>query len=131
MGLLRQGSLLQFVDKEGHRVALADFAVNLHEEREQLTQIRQSGLWAKVLYLVFSVAEVQAFKSHPDILIRTEVLTAEAKTILSRKESELRLSDARYVVEGANLREMNTVVSYLLISFSLSQDFMDFTFFQV
>jgi cytochrome c oxidase subunit 3 len=49
------GSLLQFVDKEGHRVALADFAVNLHEEREQLTQIRQSGLWAKVLYLVFSV----------------------------------------------------------------------------
>jgi cytochrome c oxidase subunit 3 len=33
MGLLRQGgSLLQFVDKEGHRVALADFAVNLHEE---------------------------------------------------------------------------------------------------
>jgi cytochrome c oxidase subunit 3 len=50
----------------------------LHEEREQLTQIRQSGLWAKVLYLVFSVAEVQAgFKSHPDILIRTEVLTAE------------------------------------------------------
>jgi cytochrome c oxidase subunit 3 len=45
MGLLRQGgSLLQFVDKEGHRVALADFAVNLHEEREQLTQIRQSGM---------------------------------------------------------------------------------------
>jgi cytochrome c oxidase subunit 3 len=27
-----KGSLLQFVDKEGHRVALADFAVNLHEE---------------------------------------------------------------------------------------------------
>jgi cytochrome c oxidase subunit 3 len=25
----------------------------------------------------FSVAEVQGFKSHPDILIRTEVLTAE------------------------------------------------------
>jgi cytochrome c oxidase subunit 3 len=53
MGLLRQKEVLQFVDKEGHRVALADFAVNLHEEREQLTQIRQSGLWAKVLYLVF------------------------------------------------------------------------------
>jgi cytochrome c oxidase subunit 3 len=52
----------------------------------------------------FSVAEVQAgFKSHPDILIRTEVLTAKSKTI-SRKESELRLSDARYVVEGANLK---------------------------
>jgi hypothetical protein len=48
-GVLRQKEVLQFVDKEGHRVALADFAVNLHEEREQLTQIRQSGLWAKVL----------------------------------------------------------------------------------
>jgi cytochrome c oxidase subunit 3 len=30
------------------------------------------------------------------------------------------LSDARYVVEGANLKEMNTVVSYLLISFSFT-----------
>jgi cytochrome c oxidase subunit 3 len=39
------GSLLQFVDKEGHRVALADFAVNLHEEREQLTPDK-----AKVVY---------------------------------------------------------------------------------
>jgi hypothetical protein len=25
----------------------------LHEEREQLTPDKQSGLWAKVLYLVF------------------------------------------------------------------------------
>jgi cytochrome c oxidase subunit 3 len=45
------GSLLQFVDKEGHRVALADFAVNCM--RKEQNQIRQSGLWAKVLYLVF------------------------------------------------------------------------------
>jgi hypothetical protein len=56
-------------------------------------------------------------------------LTAEKQK--QRKESELRLSDARYVVEELILREMNTVVSYLLISFSLSPDFMDFTFFQV
>jgi cytochrome c oxidase subunit 3 len=100
------GSLLQFVDKEGHRVALADFAVNLHEEREQLTPDKAKWFMSEGSLPSFSVAEVQAgFKSHPDILIRTEVLTAEKqKTVLSRKESELRLSDARYVVEGANLK---------------------------
>ena len=32
------GSLLQFVDKDGKRVALADFAATLPEEREQLTK---------------------------------------------------------------------------------------------
>jgi cytochrome c oxidase subunit 3 len=49
----------------------------------------------------FSVAEVQAgFKSHPDILIELSFDCRKQKTILSRKESELRLSDARYVVEG-------------------------------
>ncbi|MFB0911279.1 MAG: cytochrome c oxidase subunit 3 [Flavobacterium sp.] len=100
------GSLLQFVDKEGHRVALADFAVDLHDEREQLTPDKAKWFMGEGSLPSFSVAEVQAgFKSHPDILIRTEVLTAKKqKTILSRKESELRLSDARYVVEGANLK---------------------------
>lgn len=100
------GSLLQFVDKEGHRVALADFAVNLHEEREQLTPDKAKWFMSEGSLPSFSVAEVQAgFKSHPDILIRTEVLTAaKQKTVLSRKESELRLSDAHYVVEGANLK---------------------------
>jgi cytochrome c oxidase subunit 3 len=54
----------------------------LHEEREQLTQIKQSGLWALPS---FSVAEVQAgFKSHPDI-IRTEVLTAEKQNNFQEK----------------------------------------------
>jgi cytochrome c oxidase subunit 3 len=78
----------------------------------------------------FSVAEVQAgFKSHPDILIRTEVLTAEKqKKTISRKESELRLSDARYVVEGANLKRNEYGSKLFADFFSLSQDFMDFTF---
>jgi cytochrome c oxidase subunit 3 len=53
----------------------------------------------------YSVAEVQAgFKAHPDLLIRTEVITKEKqKTILSRNESETRLSQAILVIEGANL----------------------------
>ncbi len=99
------GSLLQFVDKEGHRVALADFAVTLPEEREQLT--RNKGRWfmEEATLPTYSVAEVQAgFEAHPDLLIRTETITEKKqKTVLSREESIARLKDAAVVVEGANL----------------------------
>ena len=99
------GSLLQFVDKEGHRVALADFAATLPEEREQLT--RNKGRWfmEEAALPTYSVAEVQAgFEAHPDLLIRTETINKEKqKTILSREESVTRLQDAAVVVEGANL----------------------------
>jgi cytochrome c oxidase subunit 3 len=99
------GSLLQFVDKEGHRVALADFAATLPEEREQLTRSKGTWFMTESSLPSYSVAEVQAgFKAHPDLLIRTEVITKEKqKTILSRKDSELRLTQASLVVEGANL----------------------------
>jgi len=99
------GSLLQFVDKEGNRVALESFAATLPEEREQLT--RNKGRWFmdEATLPEYSVAEVQAgFKSHPDLLVRTEKIDAnKKKTILTRAESELRLKDASLVVEGANL----------------------------
>ena len=99
------GSLLQFVDKEGHRVALADFAATLPEERDQLTRSKGKWFMEESALPSYSVAEVQAgFKAHPDLLIRTEVITKEKqKTILSRKDSELRLTQASFVVEGANL----------------------------
>ena len=99
------GSLLQFVDKEGHRVALADFAATLPEEREQLARSKGTWFMSESSLPAYSVAEVQAgFKAHPDLLIRTEVITeGKQKTILSRKESELRLTQASLVVEGANL----------------------------
>jgi len=99
------GSLLQFVDKDGKRVAIAEFAANLPVEREQLT--RDKGRWfmEEATLPTYTVAEVQAgFKAHPNLLIRTEVITAEKhKTILSRQESEKRLTQATLVVEGANL----------------------------
>jgi len=99
------GSLLQFVDKDGKRLALADFAATLPEEREQLT--RNKGRWfmEEAALPTYSVAEVQAgFKAHPEVLVRTEVINdKKQKTILSREESELRLAQASLVVEGANL----------------------------
>ncbi|WP_291100872.1 MULTISPECIES: cytochrome c oxidase subunit 3 [unclassified Flavobacterium] len=99
------GSLLQFVDKEGHRVALADFAATLPVEREQLARNKGKWFMEEASLPTYTVAEVQAgFKSHPDILVRTETITAEKKkTVLSRSESELRLNQATLVVEGANL----------------------------
>ncbi|MDX6183539.1 cytochrome c oxidase subunit 3 [Flavobacterium sp. Fl-77] len=100
------GSLLQFVDASGNRVAIEKFAVKLPEQRESLT--RSHGTWFMEdaeTQPTYSVAEVQAgFKAHPELLIRTEVLTAKKqKTILNRADSEARLSQAKYVVEGANL----------------------------
>ncbi len=98
------GSILQFVDANGKRVALAEFAQIIPEERETLE--RKKGVWfmEEPTLPSYSVAEVQAgFKAHPDLLIRTEVLKDKKKTILSRKESEARLAGAAIVVEGANL----------------------------
>ena len=99
------GSLLQFVDKDGKRLALADFAVTLPEEREQLTRNKGKWFMDEPTLPSYSVAEVQAgFKAHPEVLIRTEVINdKKQKTVLSREESELRLAQASLVVEGANL----------------------------
>jgi cytochrome c oxidase subunit 3 len=116
------GSLLQFVDKDGKRVALADFAATLPAEREQLNRNNATWFMSESSLPSYSVAEVQAgFKAHPDLLIRTEVIyeadevaskdakinhgltKVKGKTILTREESLVRLEQATYVVEGANL----------------------------
>lgn len=99
------GSILQFVDKDGKRVKLEEFAATLPEEREQLT--RDKGVWFMEEATIpnYSVNEVIAgFKAHPELLVRTEFITKnKEKTVLSREESEKRLNDAIYVVEGADL----------------------------
>ena len=102
----RGGSILQFLDTKGHRVKLEDFAVQLPvDQREQLTRGKGRWFMEESSIPTYTVAEIQAgFKARPDLLIRTEVVTSQKqKTILSRAESEKRLADAEYVVEGANL----------------------------
>ena len=120
------GSLLQFVDKDGKRVALKDFAATLPEDRTQLTRGKGRWFMEESSIVDISVAEVIAgFNSaeHKDLLIRTEVINSKEtletakginenkglnstkhKFILSRAESEKRLADAAIVVEGANLK---------------------------
>jgi cytochrome c oxidase subunit 3 len=103
------GSILQFVKKgadgEYERVALADFALTLPEDREQLN--RNNGFWfmSEATIPSHSINEiVQGFKADESILVRTEIITAEKeKTVLSRKESLEKLAETKYVVEGANL----------------------------
>jgi cytochrome c oxidase subunit 3 len=116
------GSLLQFVDSEGNRVALNSFVKKLPSEREQLG--RNNAFWfqSEGSLPTYTVEEVQkAFEANPKLLIRTETLykpTAENqadkslhadlnkekhKTILTREASLQKLADAKYVVEGANM----------------------------
>ena len=99
------GSILQFVDKDGKRVKLEEFAATLPEEREQLT--RDKGVWFMEEATIpnYSVNEVIAgFKAHPELLVRTEFITKEKeKTVLTREESEKKLKNAVLVVEGASL----------------------------
>jgi cytochrome c oxidase subunit 3 len=99
------GSLLQFVDKEGHRVALADFAAKLPVEREQLTRDKAKWFMSESAIPTYTVAEVQAgFKADPDVLVRIETLNKnKEKIVLSREESLVRLGQAKMVIEGANL----------------------------
>ena len=98
------GSILQFVDKDGKRLALADFAKVLPEDRKQLT--RNEGMWfmSEGSLPSYSVNEVvEGFKANPNILVRSEEIVNKQKVVLSREESLKRLGEAKYVVEGANM----------------------------
>jgi cytochrome c oxidase subunit III len=102
------GSILQFVDKSGKRVALHEFAADIPQERVQ--HKRSNGLWftEEGALPSVSVAEVvEGFKANPNLLVRTEVINPETKqkVVLSREESLKRLENATSVVEGANLKQ--------------------------
>ena len=117
------GSLLQFVDNNGERVALASFAANIPVEREQLERSKGKWFMSESTLPSFTVEQIQeGFAANPNLRIRTEVLhhndNADAKknpmvdqtlskhkhkTVLTREGSLEMLGKAHYVVEGANL----------------------------
>jgi cytochrome c oxidase subunit 3 len=100
------GSILQFVNKEGERVALADFAAHLPKERVQ--KEKNLGVWfvSGETVPTYSVEEVvEGFKANPDLLVRSEYLNKDKKkTVLTREQSLEHLKEAKLVVEGANLK---------------------------
>ncbi|MBD0824841.1 cytochrome c oxidase subunit 3 [Aestuariibaculum marinum] len=101
------GNILQFVDAEGHRVALKDFVVAGEHDRVQ--QERKNGLWfvgegSLPSYTVEDV--IHGFEANDNLLIRTQELTEDGqKTVLTRAESLNQLkTNGKLVVEGANLQ---------------------------
>ena len=102
------GSILQFVDKSGKRVALHQFAATLPEERVQ--HKRSNGLWFvdEGSLPSVSVAEVVAgFKANENIFVRSEKINPDTKQkiVLSREESLAKIESAVSVIEGANLKQ--------------------------
>jgi cytochrome c oxidase subunit III len=101
------GSILQFVDTSGKRVALESFAANIEDERVE--HKRSNGIWFskdESSLPTYSVKQVvEGFKANPNLLVRTEVINPKTKhkIVLSREESLKRMEGANYVVEGANL----------------------------
>lgn len=102
----RAGRILQFVNTDGERVALEEFAEDLPIARTQLT--KSEAIWYESDSSMPTVdySEVVAgFMADDNLLIRTDVLNENGeKTILSREESIKKLSeDGAGVVQGANL----------------------------
>lgn len=102
------GNILQFVDQDGHRVALDEFVVAAPTERVQLT--RDNALWFtdEPNLPPYTIEDVQAgFLAHPDLLVRTQSLNEDGeKTVLTRAESELKLQrEGAGIVQGANLSQ--------------------------
>ena len=101
------GNILQFVDTDGKRVAIADFAIE--GERERIQQTKRQGVWyeSEGTLPSYTMEEViSGLEANPNILVRTQILTDEGeKTVLSREESLNQIrNNGKVVVEGANLR---------------------------
>ncbi len=102
------GEILQFVDKDGKRLALADFA-DTSVAREDGALTRSKGTWFMKggEDTSVSLSQVKAgLEKNPDVFIRTQFTTPEnkhKKITLTREQSLARANDFTHVVEGANL----------------------------
>ncbi len=101
------GKIIQFLDTEGERVAIRDFAVASVSPRE--TQQENNGIWYQseaVTPTEYNIDQVKAgFLANDNLLVRISLLDEHGQPIvLSREESVAKLTnDGKLVVEGANL----------------------------
>ena len=100
------GQLFQFINQDtGKRVALDEFAIESRSDRVQHES--KNGVWflGEGSLPSFTPDEVIAgVIANPQIVIKTEKIDANGrKIILSREESLNEITQAIYVVEGANL----------------------------
>ena len=102
----RGGQILQFVNAEtGKRVNLSSFATSIPSERAQ--HEAKNGVWyvTESTLPTYSVEEVTAgFLANDNLLIKTQQNDTQGhKIVLNREDSINKISQAVYVVEGANL----------------------------
>ena len=103
----RGGNILQFVDAEGERVALEEFAAGYEDIREK--QNENEGLWYESESSLpdFTIKEIKdGFAENEDLQIRTlKDDGSGGKTILSREASLAKLNEqGKGIVQGANLK---------------------------
>jgi cytochrome c oxidase subunit 3 len=102
------GQIVQFLNKEGERVALADFAAASKGERT--VQTKENGLWYQNESEYFpsvSFEQVkEGFLANDNLLVRVQHKNEHGHHIvLNREESIAKVvNDGAMVVEGANLR---------------------------
>jgi cytochrome c oxidase subunit 3 len=102
------GQIIQFLDKDGERVAIRDFAAMASGERAE--QTKENGIWFKneaEYYPSVSYEQVKAgFLANDNILVRIQHKDEHGHhIILNREESIAKVvNDGAMVVEGANLR---------------------------
>lgn len=102
------GRILQFLNTDGDRVAIADFAQSIPGDR--VTHERKNGVWhydEPMTLTTYNLAEVQqGFLADESLLIRTQYLDENGQpTVLTREASiDKLMNDGKMVVEGANLR---------------------------
>ena len=104
----RGGQIYQFVDGDGHRVALKDIATA--EPKTRVQHEGKNGIWydSEKTLPTYTIEEViKGFEAKPNLLVRTQILNDKGeKTILSRNESLTRLKkDGIGIVEGANMHK--------------------------
>lgn len=100
------GNILQFVNTEGERVAISEFAIPSAAGEEVEEPFTGNSLWFSDTKPVYTVEEVQAgFAANPDLLIRSQQLTETGgKTVFTRAVSLEKLeTEGALVVQGANL----------------------------
>jgi cytochrome c oxidase subunit 3 len=100
------GNILQFVDTDGHRVALKDFVVANPAERTQHES--KNGIWydSEGSLPTYTVSDVvKGIESNSNILVRIQKLDEERKKTILTREASLNVlkTNGVKVVEGANL----------------------------
>ena len=101
------GKILQFIDTDGHRVALKDIA---HSSSQRDAHESSTGLWYTTddkrltTYTIDDIKE--GFAHKPNVLIRTQYLDEKGKPIILSREASLEKlnKDGVGIVEGANLK---------------------------